>query len=174
MDGASVRLETERLLLRPWEDRDRAPLAAILGDPQVRRFYPRVLTREQSDAAMDRAIAATTAGSLSFFAAEHKATGRLVGWLGIAPIPDDLRVAMRGNPEIEIGWLLAQEFWGQGLAPEAAAAWLHHGFTVLNLPEIVAFTFRGNQPSRRVMEKLGMSRDPAGDFDHPLIAAGHP
>jgi len=169
-----VRLETERLILRPWEERDRAPLAAVLGDPEVRRFYPSALTPEQAGAQLDFAMQKTAEVGFHFGAAELKATGQFVGLIGLGYIPDETRAAIRGNPVVEIGWQFDKAFWGQGLAPEGALAWLDHGFGTLGLDEIVAFTFRGNVPSQRVMEKIGMVRDPDADFEHPRLAQGHP
>jgi len=167
-------LETERLRLRPWEDRDRVALAKILGDPHVRRFYPAVATPEMVSAQIDFSMAATAAGGFHFQAAELKANKTLAGVLGIGVIPDDLRAIMRGEPRVEIGWQLDQALWGQGLAPEGARAWIGYGFETLQLPEIVAFTAAINSPSQRVMEKIGMTRDPADDFDHPRLPDGHP
>lgn len=169
-----MRLETERLVLRPWQDNDRPQLAAILGDPEVRRFYPKVLSAAETNALIDRVVGRTAADGFSFFAAELKQSGRLAGWLGLGRIPDDTRAALRGLPEVEIGWQFDRAFWGQGLAPEGGRAWLDYGFRVLKLPEIVAFTYRGNVPSQRVMEKLGMLRDEEGDFQHPGLPEGHP
>lgn len=169
-----MRIETERLILRPWQERDHAPLAAILGDPEVRRFYPTVLTPEQAGAQLDFSLARQTEVGFHFGAAELKSTGRFVGFIGLAHIPDDERAAMNGNPAVEIGWQFDKAFWGQGLAPEGASAWLDYGFSTLNLPEIVAFTFAGNLPSQRVMAKIGMVRDLTADFEHPRLAPGHP
>ena len=169
-----MRLETERLILRSWEDRDRAPLAAILGDAEVRRFYPRTLTPEQTSAAIDSCIAATAEHGFGFGAAELRQTGQLVGLIGLSVIPETTRAAIRGNPRVEIGWQFDKALWGRGLAPEAARALLAHGFEVLELDEIVAFTFAGNLPSQRVMEKIGMVRDAEADFLHPGLAEGHP
>lgn len=167
-------LETERLWLRPWEDRDRAPLARILGDPHVRRFYPAPATAAETEAQIDDAIARSAANGFHFQAAELKATGALIGLIGIGVIPESTRAVLSGHPRVEIGWQLDQAVWGQGLAPEGARAWLAHGFDVLGLPEIVAFTAAVNTPSRRVMEKIGMTRTPADDFAHPRVAEGNP
>jgi RimJ/RimL family protein N-acetyltransferase len=169
-----VRLETERLILRPWEERDRTALAAILGDAEVRRFYPRALTPEESSATMDRCIAHAAEHGFCFQAAELKESGELIGFLGLAVIPELTRDAIPGRPRVEIGWQFARQVWGQGLAPEGARACLDYGFATLGLPEIVAFTFRDNLPSQRVMQKLGMTRDPADDFLHPGLAEDHP
>lgn len=169
-----MRLETERLILRSWEDRDRAPLAAILGDPEVRRFYPSVLTREQTDTQIDFAIEKAAAVGFHFGAAELKSTGQLIGLVGLGHTPDETRAVIRGAPLVEIGWQFAKSAWGQGLAPEGARARLGYGFDVVGLDEIVAFTYRGNLPSQRVMEKIGMTRDADADFWHPKLPPGHP
>ncbi|ODT26826.1 MAG: hypothetical protein ABS35_10135 [Kaistia sp. SCN 65-12] len=169
-----MRLETERLILRSWESRDHAPLATVLGDPEVRRFYPTVATPEQTKAQLDFSIERQAAAGFHFGAAELKSTGQFVGLIGLGYISDETRAAIRGQPPVEIGWQFGKAFWGSGLAPEGARAWLDYGFAVLNLPEIVAFTFAGNLPSQRVMEKIGMVRDADADFEHPRLAPGHP
>jgi len=91
------------------------------------------------------------------------------GFIGLS-IP---RFEAAFTPCVEIGWRLAADFWGRGLATEAARAALAFGFESLGLTEIVSFTVPANLRSRRVMEKLGMSHDPSCDFDHPLLPAGH-
>ena len=169
-----MRIETDRLVLRPWQESDRAPLASVLGDPEVRRFYPTVLTVEQAGAQFDYALARQAEVGFHFGAAELKATGQFVGLIGLGYIPDETRAAIRGQPAVEIGWQFDKAFWGQGLAPEGARAWLNYGFSTLELPEIVAFTFAGNLPSQRVMAKIGMVRDADADFEHPRLAPGHP
>jgi RimJ/RimL family protein N-acetyltransferase len=76
-------------------------------------------------------------------------------------------------PAVEVGWRLAPQFWGKGYATEAAEAALRIGFETLNLDQIVSFTVMANKPSWSVMERLGMTRDPAEDFDHPRLPVGH-
>ena len=166
-------LTTARLVLRPWEDRDRAPMARIQGDPEVRRFYRKVLTPDEVNADIDLAIERARTNGFHFQAAELKDGGRLIGLIGLGVIPDATRAAIPSHPRVEIGWVLAPEFWGRGLAPEGARAWLDHAWH-LGLPEVVAFTARLNRPSQRVMEKIGMTRSHADDFDHPSIPDGHP
>ena len=78
------------------------------------------------------------------------------------------------TPAVEVGWRLARRYWGRGFATEAGRAALDYGFGELELDEIVSFTSELNEPSWRVMERLGMSHDPAGDFDHPRVPVGHP
>jgi RimJ/RimL family protein N-acetyltransferase len=103
-------------------------------------------------------------------AIERKSDGALLGDVGICPVD----MPIRGNPPVEIGWLLGKEFWGNGYAPEAALAWIRYAFTTLDLPEIVAWTAVQNTPSQRVMQKIGMTRHPEDDFLHPKIPDGHP
>jgi RimJ/RimL family protein N-acetyltransferase len=162
-------IETERLILRPWRDADREPFSRITADPRVMEFFPAVLTREESDALVDRCDAHYREHGFTYFVAELRATGELIGFLGLAhtPLPHLI-------PLVEIGWRLAFEHWNRGLATEGARAALCYGFEQLTLPEIVAFTVPANVRSRRVMEKLGMTRDPADDFDHPRIPVGNP
>jgi len=167
-------LTTERLILRPWEERDRAPLAAILGDPHVRRFYPTVATPADTNRNIDWAIARTAEFGFHFWAVERRADGMLLGLCGLGVIDDELRSAIPGRPAVEIGWQLDKFCWGQGFAPEAARAWLDHAWSVLQLDEVVAFTARQNLPSQRLMQKIGMLHDPAGNFEHVRILAGNP
>src|SRR5690606_8949241 len=131
-----VRLETERLILREWEERDRDAYARFVSDPVVRRFYPSVADREESDRMIDRFIEGLKRDGYGLLAVERKADGLLIGDVGIIPVG----FPIRGNPPVEIGWLLGQEFWGQGYAPEAARAWLDYAFDVLKMPEVVAWT----------------------------------
>lgn len=78
------------------------------------------------------------------------------------------------TPAVEIGWRLARSAWGKGYATEAARRALRFAFEDRGLDEVVSFTSAGNLRSQAVMERIGMTRDPAGDFDHPLVADGHP
>ena len=162
-------LQTERLIIRPWRHEDRAHYAAFNADPVVRRFYRTVLTPQETEAVIDRFIAGFETDGYGFLAVERKSDGAFIGDVGIAP----MTFPLRGNTPVEIGWLLGQQYWGQGYAPEAAQAWIDHGLGTLGLPEIVAFTAVPNLPSQRVMTKLGMTRDPEGDFEHPGIPEGH-
>lgn len=164
------RIETERLILRRWRETDREALARIHGDPEVTRFLPGVSTRAESDAFMDRAEARFGQGSTSFLAVESKEDGALLGGVGLALV----RFAAPFAPAVEVGWRLARSAWGRGFATEAAKAVLREAFARPGLAEVVSFTVPGNMRSRKVMERLGMSRDSAGDFDHPFFCPGHP
>lgn len=165
-----MRIETERLILRPWTDADRASYCAFCADPEVRRYYPSVLTTEETEAMIDRMIAGLARDGFGFLVVERKSDGAMLGDVGLSPVP----MPLRGNPKIEIGWLLGRRYWGNGYAPEAASACLSYAWDVLDADEVVAFTSIPNGPSQRVMEKIGMVRDLQGDFEHPKIAEGHP
>jgi RimJ/RimL family protein N-acetyltransferase len=156
-------LTTERLRLRAWRAEDREPFAALNADPVVMEHFPALLTREQSDAFVDRIVRRMAEQGYGLWAAEIRETGRFIGFIGLNPAPDALPVA----PATEVGWRLAREFWGQGYAPEGARAAVDFAFGTLGLPEIVSFTTTVNTRSQRVMQKLGMTHDPADDFDHP-------
>lgn len=168
-----MRLETERLVLRPWEERDRKDLIAVQCDPEVRRFFPTVPTPGQVSTDFDAALEKAKRNGFHFGSARTKEDDAFVGLMGIGIIPDDMRDVIPGRPRVEIGWVFARQFWGQGLAPEGARTWLDHAWSI-GLPEVVAFTASLNQPSQRVMEKIGMVRNQADDFQHPRIEDGHP
>jgi RimJ/RimL family protein N-acetyltransferase len=165
-----VRLETERLILREWADADRDVFAAIVADPHVMRFYPATRSRAEADAWVDKMIAGLAEGTSHFLAVERKSDGALMGLTGTA----EINFAIPTTPKVEIGWVLGQQYWGNGYAPEAARASLGHAFETLKQPEVVAFTAAINQPSQQVMRKIGMTRDNAADFEHPRVAIGHP
>jgi RimJ/RimL family protein N-acetyltransferase len=162
-------LETERLRLRTWKETDREPFARMNADPRVMEFFPGVLSRSQSDELADKCEEHFTVGGFTFFAAELRQPEEFIGFTGLAVPSFDAHF----TPCVEIGWRLAAKYWGQGLATEAARAVLHHGFETLRIDEIVALTVPANVRSRRVMEKIGMMRDPADDFDHPGLPQGH-
>jgi RimJ/RimL family protein N-acetyltransferase len=163
-------IRTDRLLLRRWRDSDCEPFACMNRDPRVMEFFPALLSTEESNALVDRINAHFAQHGFGLWAAELRATGGFAGFLGLA-IP---RFEASFTPCVEIGWRLDAGHWGKGLATEGAQAAMRHAFDVLRLNEIVSFTVPANLPSRRVMEKLGMTHDPSDDFDHPLLPAGHP
>jgi RimJ/RimL family protein N-acetyltransferase len=165
----SAELNTERLLLRRWCEADREPFACMNADPRVMEYFPAPLTRLESDALVDRIEAHFAEHSWGAWAAELRATGEFIGFIGLN-VPT---FEAQFTPCVEIGWRLAAEHWGNGLATEGAHAALDYAFTELRLPEVVSFTTVANLRSRRVMEKLGMAHDPADDFDHPGLAEGH-
>ena len=166
--GIEKLLRTDRLLLRPWREEDREPFAAMNADPEVMRHFPSTLDRAQSDALAQRAAAAVEEKGYGLWAVEVPGVAPFIGFIGLA-VP---RFAAHFMPAVEVGWRLARPYWGRGYAPEGAAAALDVAFGPVGLGFVVSITTTGNLPSRRVMEKLGMHRDPADDFDHPLVPEG--
>ena len=160
-------LRTERLILRRPCEADREPFARMNADRRVMEFFPATLTREESDALIGRIEAQFEQHGFSWCAAELRETGEFIGFIGLA-VP---RFEAAFTPCVEIGWRLAAEFWGRGLATEGARAIVRYAFGELGLEEIVSFTTLANVRSRRVMEKLGMTHDAADDFDHGNILA---
>lgn len=165
-----VTLETERLILRPWRKSDREPFAALNADAETMRFFPAPLSRAQSDELIDALAQRMAAEGWGFFALERKADGAFAGMTGL----NRPRFEAHFTPCIEVGWRLPRAMWGQGYASEAAKACLDFAFGTLGEKRIVAFTTVANLPSRRVMERIGMTRVEDGDFDHPNVAEGHP
>lgn len=164
-------LETPRLILRQWTDADLEPFAALNADPEVmQRYMPGVLSREQSDAFAQRLRERMEAdGGMGLWAVEVIGGPSFIGFVGLSPVAFDAHFL----PAVEVGWRLARAHHNLGYATEAAGAALEYAFGQRGLPEVVSFTVVDNAPSRRVMEKLGMHRDPADDFDHPKLPAGH-
>lgn len=162
-------LETQRLILRQWQDRDLPAFAALNADPEVMRHFPNCLTRAQSDAGALRARQHIDEHGWGFSACELKSTGEFIGFVGITHIKPHLPCA----PGVEIGWRLARAHWRQGYASEAARACLQFAFEQLNLEQVLAFTSRGNLASQAVMHKIGM-HNTGRDFLHPDLDAAHP
>lgn len=164
-------LITERLTLRPWRPDDLPDLARLNGDREVMAYFPAPLSVEESAWMLDQLMEKTAGDGFGFAAVERRDTGEFLGFAGLnrprykAPLPFE--------PCVEIGWRLVRGAWGQGIASEAARTWLRFGFETLRLAEIVSFTAVVNERSRAVMERIGMTRDAEGDFDHPALAEGH-
>lgn len=165
-----MELHTERLTLRTWRPADREPFAALNADPVAMEHFPSTMTRAESDAFANRIDARLRERGWGLWAVEVDGVADFVGFVGL----NDVRFDAPFSPAVEIGWRLLSEHWGHGYATEAARAAMAHGFDELDLAEIVSFTVPANLRSRRVMEKLGMTHSPDDDFDHPLLAEGHP
>jgi RimJ/RimL family protein N-acetyltransferase len=163
-------LRTERLLLRRWTPADREPFATLNADPRVMEHFPGVLTPDESNALVDRIEGHFERHGFGFWAVEVPGVVPFAGFIGLS-VP---RFETHFTPCVEIGWRLANQCWGHGYATEGARAALAFGFQELRLEEIVSFTVPDNLRSRRVMEKIGMTRSPLDDFDHPALPVGHP
>jgi RimJ/RimL family protein N-acetyltransferase len=162
-------LRTERLLLRGWREADLAHFAALNADPRVMAHFPSTLSRAESDAFVRRIQAHFAEHGFGLWAVEIPGACPFAGFAGlsVASFPAPF------TPCVEAGWRLAHHLWRRGYATEAARAALAFGFERAGLDEVVSFTAEGNAASRRVMERLGMRRDPSGDFDHPSVPEGH-
>lgn len=170
-------LRTDRLLLRQWRPEDREPFAAMNADPEVMRHFPALMDRAGSDALAARAESVIAAEGWGLWAVEAPAgpgadDGRggsagtaFAGFIGLSVVPFEAHF----TPAVEVGWRLARPFWGHGYATEGARAALTFAFVELELEQVVSFTAVANDRSRRVMERLSMTRDPADDFDHPRL-----
>jgi ribosomal-protein-alanine N-acetyltransferase len=163
--NASQDISTARLRLRRWRTDDRPAFAALNADPRVMEFFPSPLTVVESDALADRIDSHFTTNGFGFWALEVPGVVAFAGFVGLS-IP---RFDAHFMPSVEIGWRVAANYWGQGFATEAARAALEFGFGALALREIVSMTVPANIRSRRVMERIGMVRNAADDFDHPGI-----
>ena len=163
-----MHLETDHLLLRRWRPEDRAPFAAMNTDPEVMEHFPARLTRAESDAFVDRIEAGFAEHGFGLWALEVRGTGEFIGFTGLS-VPS---FEAHFTPAVEIGWRLARPAWGHGYASEAARRALATGFDGYQLPEVVSFTAVPNVRSQAVMRRIGMTHDPADDFDHPSLP-GH-
>ena len=165
---APVILHTSRLILRPWRDTDHEALHGINGDADSMRHFPAILSRAESDAWAGRIRAHFDAHGWGFWVVEERGGAPFLGVVGLLNIPWQARF----TPAVEIGWRIAPAARRRGIALEAARAALDFGFGTLRLAEVVAFTIPANEPSWRMMERLGMRAD--GRFAHPRLPQGHP
>lgn len=170
-------IRTPRLILRRWRESDLAPFAEMNADPLVMEYFPALLARAESDALAARIEAGFDKNGFGLWALEIPEDSSagveeapFIGHTGLS-VPS---FAAPFTPCVEVGWRLAHAHWGKGYASEAARAALRFGFESAGLAEIVSFTAVANARSRRVMEKIGMTRDPAEDFEHPSLPPGHP
>ena len=155
--------ESDRLGFRKWLPSDAEPFASMNGDPVVMEFFPKMLTREESDGFITRIEASFTQYGYDLWVVEEKASGNFIGFIGFSHPHFEAPF----TPCIEIGWRLAKEFWNKGYATEGALACLRYGFDELGFAEVLSFTAVTNTRSVRVMQKIGMEK--VGEFDHPNV-----
>jgi RimJ/RimL family protein N-acetyltransferase len=168
--SALVTLYSGRICLRRWREEDREAFAAMNSDTRVMEFFRSRLSRVESDAMVDGILKHFSEHDFGLWAIEVPGTAPFIGFAGLSIA----RFSAPFTPCVEVGWRLAFEHWGRGYATEAARLALGYGFGTLALSEVVSFTSAPNHRSRAVMERLGMRRDPAEDFDHPALPEGHP
>jgi len=162
-----ITLTGKRIALRPWQDRDADAFAAMNSDPRVMEFFVSPMSRSESDQLLLHMRGMIQERGWGWWCVDIQ--GECAGFTGLSSPPYETPF----TPCVEVGWRFRPQFWGYGYATEAALLALDYGFNTLQLQEIVSFTAAGNAPSRRVMERIGMHRDFAGDFDHPRLPAGH-
>jgi RimJ/RimL family protein N-acetyltransferase len=167
---SSPTIDTPRLILRDWRPEDLPAFAAMNADPRVMEFFPKPLDRAESDARVAKIGDHFARHGFGLWAVEVRDVAGFIGFVGLS-VP---QFEAHFTPCVEVGWRLAFEHWGLGYATEAARAALDFGFQCLALEEIVSFTVPANRRSRAVMERIGMTRNPADDFDHPTLPEGHP
>lgn len=163
-----IEFETERLALRVWRDEHRAPFAEMNLDTEVMRYFPALITPDQSNASVDYWLSLFAERGFGMWAVELRASGEFLGFIGLS-VP---RAALPFAPCVEIGWRLKRAAWKQGYATEGARECLRVGFEQFGLAEIVSFTALVNLPSIAVMERIGM-QNAGEDFDHPAVPEGH-
>ncbi|VEG90907.1 GNAT family N-acetyltransferase [Legionella spiritensis] len=163
-------LETDRLILRTWEEGDLEAMAVIDQDPEVRRYLPGQGSPEETRAAIQRFNRHFHEKGYSLYAVELKETREMIGFLGLMTPSFEAHF----TPATEIGWRLSAKHWNRGYATEGAKAVLHYAFTGLGFADIVSFTVVDNKASRRVMEKIGLRHNAEDDFNHPKLAPGDP
>lgn len=164
-------IETERVVLRQWSERDRVPFAEMSADPEVMAHLDGVVDNAASDATIARLHQEQLDHGHTFWAIERKQDRTFIGFCGLR------RGGHPGTPvasELEIGWRLSRSAWGQGYAREAAQAALAWGWMNCTAPRIAAWTVAANSASWGLMLRLGMMHRPELDFDHPRFARDHP
>jgi RimJ/RimL family protein N-acetyltransferase len=155
-----VKIETERLILRPWQEIDRMPMAAMCADPEVMWDYPQVSSRAESDARVARYHDAYIRLGYGRLPVLSRSDESFLGYCGIMPVFPGHPM----EPGVEIGWRLIRAAWGKGYASEAARALLKHGFECCGMNEVLSYTAANNVRSEAVMRRIGLRREPNRDF----------
>lgn len=164
-----LELRSARTLLRHWLDDDLPPWVAMNADAAVRRYFPSIHTEAEALAEAARIRANLQRRGWGVWALQIPGKIQFAGFVGLH-VPTFEAPFM---PVVEMGWRLCRDAWGQGYASEAAATAAAFAFETLGLDEVVAYTTSANEPSRRVMRRIGMRHDPGDDFDHPGLEPGH-
>jgi RimJ/RimL family protein N-acetyltransferase len=162
------RIETPRLVLRPWQDEDVEHWVAMSADPRVMEFFPSVSERFEAEAMAARLRERLEQNAYGWWVVEVKGGPLFAGAISLQDVPFESHF----TPALEVGWRLVHDRWGHGYATEGAHAALDYAFGTLGHHEVVAMTAAVNLRSQRVMQRLGMTHDPADDFDHPRLPEG--
>lgn len=169
MNKAPQELNTSRLLLRKWQEKDLLPFAKMNADPEVMRYFPSTLTAIESDKLASRIQEKMRLNGWGLWAVEESETGKFAGFVGL----NEPNFELPYSPCVEIGWRLAKEFWGKGYATEAAKKVLEFAFQQFGFTQLVSFTSLTNKPSIAVMERIGM-HNTGINFHHPNVAEVSP
>ena len=160
-------IETDRLILRLWKSEDLPLFTEMNKDPRVMRYFPAILTDEQTESFYNRIQSEFERNGWGLYAVELKSNGTFIGYVGLHEIGFDADF----TPGVEIGWRLATDFHNQGLATEAAKEVLKLA-RQNGLQRLYSFTTKKNAPSERVMQKIGMKK--VGEFEHPNLSTDSP
>lgn len=163
------KFESDRLILRSWNSSDVEPFLAMNQDDRVVEFLAGKMTKAQVEDFIFQANDHIEKYGFGLWALELKENGKLIGFTGLKY--QDFAASFL--PAFEIGWRLAFEYWGKGLAFEAAQKNLAIAFDEFKLDHLVSFTAVKNLRSQKLMQKIGMKRDLNGDFLHPKLAKNH-
>jgi RimJ/RimL family protein N-acetyltransferase len=166
----TIHLETERLILREWEDTDLEGFARMNSDPIVMQYLPRTFDEATSKRHMAEFQKHFKKHGFGLYVMEERESGEFVGFTGLNTVEIDVKFA----PAVELAWRLDYEFWGKGYGSEAARAVMAHAFDKLGLDELVAFTVYDNDRTIHLMKKLGFEYMQGQDFDYPALKKGHP
>ena len=160
-------IETDRLILRLWKSEDLPLFTEMNKDSRVMRYFPAILTDEQTESFYNRIQSEFERNGWGLYAVELKSNGTFIGYVGLHEIGFDADF----TPGVEIGWRLATDFHNQGLATEAAKEVLKLA-RQNGLQRLYSFTTKQNAPSERVMQKIGMTK--VGEFEHPNLSTDSP
>lgn len=165
---SEIILGTERLQLRRWKTEDLEQFVELNQDPEVRNYLPNPYTPSRACEVFELIEEEFQKRGYSLMAVDEKMSGNFIGYVGL----HHTQLSFMTEEIVEIGWRLKKEFWGRGYATEAAKACLEYAFNDLELSEIYSFTAELNTPSRKVMEKLGMTF--IREFLSEHVDDGHP
>lgn len=160
----AVYLETDRVILRDWQEEDREEFARINRDPMVMEFYPERLDEKASDRLFSHFSESLSKNQYGFYALEHKERGVFMGFSGVSPVPKK----MPFSPATELAWRLDYEFWGKGYGTEIAKALIDHAQSKLKLDELVAYCLTDNDRAAHLLDRLGFMQDMDGAFDYAV------
>ncbi|MEN6520783.1 MAG: GNAT family N-acetyltransferase [Armatimonadota bacterium] len=163
-----IYFETQRLVFRDWAEQDLAEFQKMNKDPEVMKYFPKVLSDDETEAFYNRIIDEFKTAGYGLYAVETKHDVRFIGYIGFhkAAFEADF------TPCIEIGWRLKREAWGNGYATEGAKACLAYGIPRFGFDRIYSFTAKINLRSENVMKKIEMRK--VSEFSHPSLDADNP